>query len=154
MRRKYSIEDVRAAVKKNYSMAGVLRELGLKPIGGNYKTIKSLISHNDIDTSHFTGQGWNIGLKFNPQRKVTNEEIFVADSSYVCSWRLRERYKVLTGINHCQSCGLSEWLDKPISLEIHHVNGNNRDNRLDNLLLLCPNCHAQTETYRGRSRKK
>lgn len=52
----------------------------------------------------------------------------------------------------CESCGLREWLDKPIPLELEHIDGNNRNNIKDNLKLLCPNCHAQTPTYRGRNK--
>ena len=151
-KRKYSIQDVQQAVESNVSIAGVLRFLGLKPIGGNYRTINRLIQTHAIDTSHFTGQGWNVGLKFQPNRSITDESIFVKDSNYKCSWRLRERYKKATGINHCECCGISDWMGKPLSFEIHHKNGDNTDNRLDNLVLLCPNCHCQTDNYRGRAR--
>ena len=148
----YTLEDVKLAVEKNQSIAGVLRSLNLRPIGGNYRTIHRLIKANGIDTSHFTGQGWNVGLKFKPKQTITNEMVFVKDSNYKCSWRLRERYKLATGINRCEYCGLSEWQGQPIPLEIHHINGINTDNRLDNLKLLCPNCHALTNNYRGRAK--
>lgn len=51
-----------------------------------------------------------------------------------------------------EGCGLVEWLGQPISLQLHHVNGNGLDNRLENLLLLCPNCHSQTDTWGGRNK--
>ena len=152
-KRKYEIEDVRKAVAENLSIAGVLRQLGLKPIGGNYRTINRIISDNKIDTSHFTGQGWNVGLRFKPKQELKDSDVFVENSNYKCSWRLRERYKKLTGRTSCECCGLSEWRGLPIPLEIHHINGNNTDNRLPNLTLLCPNCHAQTGNYRGKGRK-
>ena len=147
----YTVEEVRTAVHDNKSMAGVLRALNLKPVGGNYKTVKSIISDNGIDTSHFTGQGWNIGLKFKPNKGIEDSSIFIENSNYRCSWRLRERYKKKTGINHCECCELVEWQGKPIPLEIHHINGVNTDNRIDNLQLLCPNCHALTNNYRGKN---
>ena len=152
-KRKYEIEDVRKAVAENLSIAGVLRQLGLKPIGGNYRTINRIIADQAIDTSNFTGQGWNVGLKFHPKKELTDDTIFVENSSYKCSWRLRERYKKLTGETTCACCGLSEWRGQPIPLEIHHINGDNRDNRISNLTLLCPNCHAQTDNYCGKGRK-
>ena len=149
---KYSIEDVAKAVADNYSIAGVLRQLGLRPVGGNYRTINRIIDRSGIDTSHFTGKGWNVGLAFKPNKGVSDHEIFVMNSRYKCSWRLREHYKKATSIHHCEKCGLEIWQGQQIPLEIHHINGNNTDNRLENLQLLCPNCHALTNNYRGRAR--
>ncbi len=148
----YTLSDVRKAVAENKSIAGVLRQLGLRPIGGNYRTIKRLIVDNQISISHFTGQGWNVGLGFKPNKGVSDQDLFVQHSSYKCSWRLREHYKRTTKISRCEKCGLDSWLGQPIPLEIHHINGINTDNRLENLQLLCPNCHALTNNYRGRAR--
>ncbi len=50
----------------------------------------------------------------------------------------------------CETCGLHEWLGKPLGLELHHVNGDGADNRLENLLPLCGNCHSQTDNWGGR----
>ena len=123
MKSQYTKEDVINAVAENKSIAGVLRQLNLRPIGGNYKTIHRLIKEYGLDTSHFTGQGWNVGLGFKPKQSIKDEEIYVENSDYRCSWRLRERYKKTTGINYCEVCGLTEWQGKPIPLEIHHLNG-------------------------------
>ena len=151
MKAKYSIDEIRKAVMYNKSIAGVLRQLGLRPIGGNYRTINRIILENGIDTSHMTGQGWNVGLKFKPSQVIPDSQVFIRNSDYRCSWRLRERYKKVSGINYCENCHLSIWNNQPIPLEIHHINGNNTDNRVENLQLLCPNCHAQTSNYRGRA---
>ena len=148
----YTLDEVKKAVAENKSIAGVLRQLGLRPVGGNYRTINRIISENEIDISHFTGKGWNIGLKFKPNKGFSDQYIFVMDSPYKCSWRLREHYKLITGKKHCEKCGLESWLGHPLPLEIHHINGINTDNRLENLVLLCPNCHALTNNYRGRAK--
>ena len=51
----------------------------------------------------------------------------------------------------CEECGLAVWNGRPIPLELDHVNGRYTDNRLENLRILCPNCHAQTPTYRAKN---
>lgn len=152
MRNNYTIEDVKTAVENSKSKAGVLRLLGLRPVGGNYKTIDRIINENNIDTSHFTGQGWNVGLQFRPQKEFDNKDIFIENSKYKSSWRLRRKYMEIKNIDKCEMCGTKEWLGKPLSLEIHHKNGVNTDNRIENLILLCPNCHSCTDNYRGKAK--
>ena len=56
--------------------------------------------------------------------------------------------------NSCQSCGLADWLGQPLNMHLDHVNGVRNDNRLENLRMLCPNCHSQTPTYGGRNLKR
>ncbi len=53
----------------------------------------------------------------------------------------------------CERCGLTDWRGEPIGLQLHHVNGDGLDNRLDNLEVLCPNCHSQTDTWGARNKR-
>ena len=140
------------AIRNSHSIASVCRYLGLKPVGGNYRIIHRAIEDYKLDTSHFTGQGWNVGMKFRPKPVMDIGAILTKDSAYQ-SYKLRNRL-LREGLKErkCECCGRVEWLGKPIPLELHHVNGDNRDHRMENLQMLCPNCHAMTETYRGRNK--
>ncbi|HEY4427849.1 MAG TPA: HNH endonuclease signature motif containing protein [Solirubrobacteraceae bacterium] len=51
----------------------------------------------------------------------------------------------------CAECGITTWRERALALELHHINGDGKDNRLENLVLLCPNCHSQTDSWGGRN---
>ena len=148
---KWTKEQLIQAVKNNLSIAGVCRELNLRPVGGNYKTIHYYIKEYNLDTSHFTGQGWNVGTRYkNIRTKRPIEDILSGKVECRSSFHLKIRL-LKEGIKEhkCEKCGNSKWLGQEIPLELHHINGDNLDNRLENLQLLCPNCHALTDNYRG-----
>ena len=142
-------EEFEQAVAASKSIAGVCRFLGLKPAGGNYRIIHKAINDFNLDTSHFTGQGWNVGMAFRPQQEYKFADLLTENSSYQ-SFKLKKRL-LKEGIKKhvCEQCGLTQWNGQPIPLELHHRNGINNDHRLENIQLLCPNCHALTDTYRG-----
>lgn len=102
-----------------------------------------------------TNQGGRGISKPAPSRSIPLEEILDGKHPQYQSNKLRLRL-IKEGIkdHQCESCGNSEWMDQPISLEVDHINGISNDHRLENLRILCPNCHAQTETYRGKNIKK
>ena len=150
--RKWTGEQLRQAVADNLSVAGVIRQLGLIPAGGNYQSVQARINDLQLDTSHFTGQGWNQGMKFIPKEAQPLDEILVDGSSYQSYKLLRRLLKEGRKEHRCEHCGNTEWMGKPIMLELHHRNGKRTDNRLQNLLVLCPNCHALTDNYRGKKK--
>ncbi len=151
---KRSREEYEEAVKHSKSVAEVCRYLGLKCAGGNYKTTNQAIKEYNIDTSHFTGQGWNVGLKFKPYKEYSLEDVLVENSNYGSSKLKSKLLKSGMKEYKCECCQRTEWNGDPIPLELHHINGDNTDNRLENLQILCPNCHAQTDHYRGKNIKK
>ncbi len=148
--------DLPNIVLKSLSIAEVCRKIGIRPIGGNYKTLKRYFLELRIDTSHFTGRGWNVGGRFKSfGRKYHNlEDVLIENSPYVNGSSLKRRI-LSEGIKEykCEMCNLTEWNGKYISLHLDHVNGDNTDNRIKNLRILCPNCHSQTETYCGANSK-
>lgn len=145
-------EEYESAIKSAKSIAQALRNLGIKDKGGNYRLIKNAIKEYSIDISHFTGQGWNVNLGFKPKERIETKDLLIENSNYN-SYKLKNRllsegYKE----RRCECCGLAEWNGEKIPLELHHINGDNTDNRIENLEILCPNCHALTDNYRGRNR--
>lgn len=151
MSSKYTEEQFIEAVKTSTSVRQVLSKIGVKEAGGNYKVAKDKIKKLNLDTSHFTGMGW---LKGQTHKHTTKPiEYYLTEDSYHQSYKLKLRL-IAEGIKQhkCEKCGIIEWMGQPTPIELDHINGNNRDNRLENLRLLCPNCHAQTPTYRGRNK--
>ena len=155
--KQYTKDWLEELCASSYSYAEVLRKAGRKPGGGTTKTLKQKIEEFNIDISHFTGQGWNghsntvVDIS---REKYTLEEVFCKNSP-VTQKVLRgyiERHQILE--YKCVKCGCNgQWQDGEISLELDHIDGDNTNNEISNLRYLCPNCHALTETYRGKNKK-
>ncbi len=145
-----SDDEVGDAVRSSRSVAQVVTRLALRP-GGNQSRLSQRIQSLALDTSHFMGQAWRRGSTTPsvPARPLT--ELLVVGLS-VQTNRLKKRLIEEGWREHrCESCLRDSWNGRPIPLELDHINGRRDDNRLANLRMLCPNCHAQTPTYRGRN---
>jgi hypothetical protein len=153
----YTEDQLAEAVKESLSYAEVLRRLGLKPAGGNHAAIKRRITEFEFDTSHFKGQGWNRGQNFGPRRDIHEYLVDISNGHGPNAGSHKLRLRLFReGIKEakCECCGITKWNGFPAPLELDHINGNHFDNRLENLRILCPNCHAQTPTYRGKNKRK
>ena len=148
--RKYTLNQLKLAVANSTSKRQVLNKLGVVPAGGNYQTLNKALEVFSIDISHFTGQGWNKGMTFSSKRSI---EDYLSNRYTITSHRLRKRL-IEEGYfeSKCYQCNLTKWNSLPIPLELEHIDGNHLNNNLSNLTILCPNCHAQTSTYRGKNK--
>lgn len=144
--RSFSKEEIEQIVKNSRSNREVAAALGYsKEGGGTMQSLHKMYQELNLDTSHFLGQGWNknnfdYSSFSNGTRKAKGAPTIKA-LSY-----LREQ--------KCENCGITEWLGQPINLQVHHINGDHLDNSLENLQLLCPNCHSYTNNWRKKIVKK
>ena len=165
--KKYSKEEIQKMVEESFSNAELMRRMGYDGTGGNStKVIQSIKEkYHEIDFSHFTGQVWNKGLTKEVDERVKNNGIKTRSLSYeevFCENSKAQTKAVRIRLigdglieEKCNFCGMDgTWLDTKITLEVDHINGISNDNRLENLRLLCPNCHATTSTYKGKNIKR
>lgn len=137
------------ACRESSSVSGALTLIGLRPLGGNYAIFHRKVRKLGIDTSHFTGQSWSKGKKLEPR---VSTEVYLNNQATTSSSVIRKRL-IREGIfeHRCNRCKNTTWNGQPIAIELEHINGDHFDNTLSNLELLCPNCHAQTSTYKGKN---
>ncbi len=153
--RKWNKNDLPKIVKNSWSIREVIIELGLVPAGGNYVQVKNAIVEANIDITHFTGKGWRKNRKFEFTPKKPLQTILVKDSQFQ-SHKLKKRL-FREGLKKpaCEICGWAKSADDGrIPVELDHINGDRYDNRLENLRILCPNCHSLQSTHRGMNQKR
>lgn len=149
--KKYTLDELKLAIQNSFSYRETLLKLKVIAAGGNYHVLKKAIKFFNLDISHFTHNAWNKNKQLDycyiPLDKYL-ESAQPPQSNKVKLKLLREKI-----FNHtCSSCNQTTWLDKSIPLELDHIDGNRNNYKLSNLRLLCPNCHAQTPTYRGKNK--
>ena len=152
MKEYYQKDKLEQIVNESYSFAEALRKIGLRDVGSNFKTIKKYVEEYNIDTSHFRGQTWNKGMANTDYAAYNKLENILKENTNFKSDTLKYRL-VKEGLKQwkCEKCGNEGvWEGEELVLELHHINGNHYDNRLENLQILCPNCHSQTDNFRDR----
>lgn len=136
-------DEILGWIEEGQSKAYICREIKCRPI-----TLNLWLDKLSID---YKGNQGAKGIKKDPKRKTAKEYI---NSTYVQSDKLRKKL-IEDGLKECKCeiCNNSEWLGKVIPLELHHIDGDRFNNQLDNLQIICPNCHAQTDNYRAKNIK-
>lgn len=150
--RSWTNKDLENAVKNSKTKSEVIKKLGLKTnSSGNFQTIDHYIKILQLDCSHFKK---NLFVKSKKEWDI--KDILIENSPYTSTHSLKKKL-IKFGLlsNSCYECNIDEWYGQKISLHLDHINGDRTNNRIENLRLLCPNCHSLTSTYcRGKKSKK
>ena len=129
-------------IEEGRTKASMSRELDCKP-----ETLNRYLNKWGIE---YKGNPSGKGMKKN--RTKWNLEEYLEKSADIQTNKIRGRLLEEGYKEHkCECCGLTTWMDKPIPLEVHHKDGNRHNNTIENFVLLCPNCHAFTDSYRGKN---
>lgn len=147
--RRPSPDELRRVVAQSSSIAEALRTLGEKPDAGRYARFHGWVEEDGLDTSHFLGQAHQRGKPGpTPLRKAADLLVRHNGRRRTRTVLLRRALREVGIPELCDKCGTPpEWFGRPMTLEIDHINGDWSDDRRENLRLLCPNCHAATDTW-------
>ena len=143
---RFTKQEIEQFVKESTSYAQLGRKVGYDNVGKSGSAnlaIHNMIEELQLDVSHFKGQGWNKdNFDYSRFRYGNNIKASTAVKALIA----------LRG-HKCERCGNTEWLGEPIPLQVHHIDGDGLNSTLDNLQLLCPNCHALTDNFCGKNQK-
>lgn len=135
------------------SISQVVKELYDNNGGGCHKTVKRAAKNLGLDVEGKKNQNKCLGSGKRPDRRIPLEKILDGKKPKYATHRLKKRlFENSLKERKCECCGIEQWRGKEAPLELHHINGDSKDHRIENLQILCPNCHAQTENYKGKNK--
>lgn len=148
-----SLHNFTLVVKLSNSKLEIMRRLKMRSSGPSYERLVKLVRHAGLDLNHFPKKR----LSGVPSKRRDLSELLVK-SPYVSSsltWLKERLFQEGVLEEKCYECEMpAEWRGKHLALHMDHINGDRADNRIENLRILCPNCHSQTDTFAGRSKRK
>ena len=139
---KFTLDEIKAICTKSQSYRQFALQLGYSE--NSTDSVKKLIDEYQLDISHFKGQGWskdNVDMSIFQYNKSCKSNTLIRALTILRGWK-------------CEKCRRIEWEGQRIPLCVHHIDGNHINNQIENLQVLCPNCHAQTDNYCGRNKNK
>lgn len=141
------------ACNNTFSRQSALKFIKLNhTVGVNIIWLNKKIQQLHINIDHWTGQAHLKNKTHNWNNVLPLNEILVKNSVYTSNSSLKSRLLKSNLLEYkCSKCAIYEWLGDKLSLQLEHINGDNTDNRIENLTLLCPNCHSQTSTFAGKN---
>ena len=140
----WNLEQIKHAVEESINFSEVLDKLNIPRQGNNGKTLKNILDSNNIDYSHFTGRARSYASRYIEAKE------YLDSCKRIQTSKLKDKL-IKEGLLEykCAICGIHSWQNNPLTLQLHHLDGNSQNNSLSNLQLLCPNCHSQTDNYCG-----
>jgi hypothetical protein len=154
----YTKEQFIKAVQASFSIRQTLDHLGLSTTGQSYRSFYKSVKEWNVDYAHFSRSKWRTSTITSSRIKPIEEYLILydgRDSNYPSSGSVKKRlYKESLKEPKCELCNITEWNGFELSFHLDHINGQPWDNRLENLRIVCPNCHSQTETYGGKNKER
>ena len=149
--KKFPKDILEEIVKKSESLSEVMRSYGLAPRGANYKRFRTMVRDMGISTEHFLGNRFkkNRNILMVHTKESFTLDVLIKNGKGWHSSGIKDKlieYGLIE--NRCSKCNQPpEWFGELLVIQLDHINGDHRDNRLENLRMLCPNCHSQTKTF-------
>ena len=151
----YTPEELQKLLDISNGYLDVLRKIQINSKGRNVDTLKRIIKEYNLDETQLNINRHNLYSKCaknaHEKTKIILEDALQNKYPKVQATKLLQllveknikKYK-------CEICGITDWQNKPLTFHLHHIDGNHNNNQLDNLQVLCPNCHSQTSNYSGK----